>query len=190
MAIIGMRTDMTRTEIIKLASLKVQLLALLMALFLPDMVAATAFAATPPKSIAVLPFEIEDNSGEIGPPDRHAIMLEKLTEGVAKGITAAKLYDVVPGNAVSQAVAAQNSGTFLRNCNGCELEIGKKAGADRVLIGWVFKMSTLIGTLHIAIKDVATGNVVYTHAFDFRGDDQRAWDRASKYFVEDLGYAR
>jgi hypothetical protein len=47
-------------------------------------------------------------------------------------------------------------------------------------------MSTLIGSLHIEIKDVATGKIVYTRAFDFRGDNQRAWDRAAKIFVEEL----
>ena len=181
---------MARTPLIELASSKVQLLAVLLALFLPNMMVGTATAAAPPKSIAVLPFEIEDNSGEVGPADRHTVMLEKLTEGVESELSAAKLYAVVPGDAVSQAVAAQNSGTFLRNCNGCELDIAKRAGADRVLIGWVFKMSTLIGTLHIEIKDVATGNSLYTRAFDFRGDNQRAWDRASKFFVQDLGQAR
>lgn len=152
--------------------------------------ATTAQTSGSHQSLAVLPFEIEDNSGELDPPERHAAMLHQLTQGVANKLSAAKLYTVVPADKVSQAVSAENSGTFLRNCNGCEVDIGKRAGAQRVLIGWVFKMSTLIGTLHIEIKDVSTGNIVYTRAFDFRGDDPRAWDRASKIFVEELASAR
>lgn len=151
---------------------------------------SVATATTPLSSLAVLPFEIDDNSGEIDPPERHAAMLAQLTQDVAHELSVAKLYEVIPTEKVAQAVSAKNPGTFLRECNGCELDIGKKVGAQRVLIGWVFKMSTLIGTLHIVIKDVTTGKIVYTRAFDFRGDNQRAWDRASKIFVQELGSAR
>jgi Protein of unknown function (DUF2380) len=136
--------------------------------------------------LAVLPFEIEDNSGEIDPPDRHQFMLAALTEAISRELSGAQLYAIVPHESVTAAIAAVNPGTYLHNCNGCEIDIAKRTGAQRVLVGWIFKMSTLIGTLHIDIKDVTTGRTVYSRAFDFRGDDQRAWDRAAKVFAEEL----
>jgi hypothetical protein len=37
------------------------------------------------------------------------------------------LYDIVPEKRVTNAVAAANPGTYLRSCNGCELDIAKSA---------------------------------------------------------------
>jgi Protein of unknown function (DUF2380) len=139
-----------------------------------------------PQTLAILPFEIDDNSGEVGSPHRHDAMLAALTRIVGEEIEAAHAYKVVRQALVDKAVAAENSGTYLRSCNGCELAIGRRAGADKVMIGWIFKMSSLVLTLHVAIEDVATGKQVYARAFDFRGDNEKAWRRAAKYMVGTL----
>lgn len=137
-------------------------------------------------SLAVLPFEINDTSGEAGGPARHEEMLRRLTRFVGERVAASGMYEVVPQERVANAVAEVNSGTFLRGCNGCELDIGRRAGADQVMIGWFWKVSTLIGTLHIEIKDVATGRTTYAKVFDFRGDNDKAWQRAADYMVGTL----
>ena len=46
-------------------------------------------------------------------------------------------------------VAAEVAGVSpLRGCNGCELELGRKLGADFVAVGWVQKVSNLILNLN------------------------------------------
>ena len=55
-----------------------------------------------------------------------------------------------------------------------------------MLIGWVYKVSTLVLTLHIDIKDVETGKPVYARVFDFRGDNERAYAHAVKILVRSL----
>jgi Protein of unknown function (DUF2380) len=135
--------------------------------------------------LAVLPFEIEDTSGEVG-PNNHDAMLTSLTRFVREDLAAAGSYDVVDGARVEQAVAAKDPGTYLRACNGCELDIAKSVGADRVMIGWLFKMSTLVMSLHVVVKDVSTGGIVYAKTFDFRGDNETAWKRAADYMVAAL----
>jgi hypothetical protein len=137
-------------------------------------------------SLVVLPFEIEDTSGEVGPANRHDAGLSRLTTLVREEIAAAQLYRVVPQDATDKAVAAVNSGTFLRNCNGCELDIARRAGADDVLIGWIYKVSTLVLSQHIEIKDAATGKILYARAFDFRGDNEPAYAHAAKTLVRSL----
>jgi hypothetical protein len=139
-----------------------------------------------PATLAVLPFEIEDTSGEVGPADRHDGMLSRTTSLLRDEIAAAGLYRVVPGAITDAAVAAANSGTYLRRCNGCEIDIAKRLGARYVLIGWIYKVSTLILTLHIDIKDVTTGKPVYARVFDFRGDNERAYAHAAKTLVRSL----
>lgn len=148
----------------------------------PTPVAAKDEAPT----IAVLPFEIEDTSGEVGPPDRHDAMLKGVTRAVSDKIEAKGLYRVVPADKVANAIAEVDPGTALRGCNGCEFDIAKIAGGDFVMIGWFYKVSTLVGTLHIIVKDVATGGTVYAHVFDFRGDNEEAWQRAADYMIRSL----
>jgi uncharacterized protein DUF2380 len=138
------------------------------------------------QALAVLPFEIEDTSGEVGPANRHDAMLSRATTLVRDEIAAAQLYRVVPENLTEQAVAAVNSGTYLRRCNGCEIDIAKRVGARYVLVGWIYKVSTLVLTLHIDIKDVMTGKPVYARVFDFRGDNEPAYAHAAKTLVRSL----
>jgi hypothetical protein len=135
--------------------------------------------------LAVLQFEIEDTSGE-GTPAHRADMLKAITRFVAEEITAAGLYDVVPQPEVDEASRTAAARTYLRNCNGCELDIARQTGAGRVMIGWIGKTSTLVGALHIQIKDTATGGFVYNRTFDFRGDNETAWRRAVKYMTGTL----
>jgi hypothetical protein len=138
------------------------------------------------RTLVVLPFEIEDTSGEVGPADRHDAMLARTTALVRDEIAAAQLFSVVPGSLTEQAVAAVNSGTHLRRCNGCELDIAKRVNARYVLIGWIYKVSTLVLTLHVDIKDVETGKPVYARVFDFRGDNERAYAHAARTLVRSL----
>jgi hypothetical protein len=113
-------------------------------------------------------------------------MLSRTTSLLRDEIAAAGLYRVVPGAITDAAVAAANSGTYLRRCNGCEIDIAKRLGARYVLIGWIYKVSRLILTLHIDIKDVTTGKPVYARVFDFRGDNERAYAHAAKTLVRSL----
>lgn len=140
-------------------------------------------SAEPRQKLAILPFEINDTSGEVGTSARHADMLAGVTRLAGERIAAAGLYDIVPQADVAKAVAEVNPGTYLRGCNGCELDIARRVGADAVMIGWVWKVSTLLGTLHVEIKDVATGRTTYAKVFDFRGDNEKAWQRATDYMV-------
>ena len=137
-------------------------------------------------TLAVLPFEIKDTSGEVGAPDRHDAMLARLTRFVGARIAAAEIMDVVDQIRVGAAVTAANPGTYLRNCNGCERDIAKSVGADLVMIGWLFKVSTLVLSLHVVVKDVASGQILYARTFDFRGDNEKAWTRAADYMVDAL----
>jgi len=143
-------------------------------------------AAEPLQRLAVLRFEIEDRSGEAGASTRYDAMLPTLSRSVTKKIAAARHYDIVPQSHIAEAVAAANPGTYLRGCNGCERDIARSVGADQVLVGWIFKMSSLVLSLHVVLKDVATGRVLYARVFDFRGDNKRAWTHVGDNMVRSL----
>jgi len=143
-------------------------------------------AASATERLAVLPFEIVDNTPVPGGEERNSEMLDKLTRFIASAIEAEGLYQVVPQDTVNEAVKAAALGTYIHSCNQCEYDLAKQVGGDKVMIGWIYKMSILILTLHIEIKDVAGEKTVISKAYDFRGDNEKAWLRAAEYMVRDL----
>lgn len=139
-----------------------------------------------PIAIAVLPLELDDNSREGEKRVNHTPMLADTTKLIRQQIGTIGHFANVPGADVDAAVKEVDSSTHLRQCNGCEFDIARKVGADKVMIGWLFKVSTLISTLHIHIKDVKTERLIYARPFNFRGDNQRAWTRAAKFMIKKL----
>jgi hypothetical protein len=78
---------------------------------------------------------------------------------------------------------------YLHDCNGCDLDIGRQLGADRVLLAWVNRVSGLILTLTYEIHDVASGQITQRKSYDFRGDNDAAWTHAIGYMVRDMKQA-
>ncbi|WP_036286218.1 DUF3280 domain-containing protein [Methylocystis sp. ATCC 49242] len=147
-----------------------------------------AHAQTGPKAgkrLLVLDFEIIDTSNE--PVDQradHARRLASVRDEIAAGLAAHQTYVVVDRASIEKDLAEILDQTYIRTCNGCELTLAKKAGADLVLTGVFNKVSTLILSMGVSIARVSTGELIYHQGFDFRGDTDQSWARASKFFVE------
>src|SRR5262245_17227026 len=148
--------------------------------------ASKAVEPTDLKTLVVLPFEIQDTSGEVGPADRHAAVLARLTALVRDEIASGRLCRVESKSRTDWAVEAVNPNTFLRSCNGCEIDIANRLRADYVLVGWIYKVSSLILALHVDVKDVTTGKSIYASVFDFRGDNEQAYAHAAKALLRSL----
>jgi hypothetical protein len=143
--------------------------------------------AAPLQRLLVLDFEISDTSGE--PTDHradHARRLRLIRDSVAYELAAREIFAIADREAVRVELDAILARQFLRSCNGCELDLARRAGADLVMLGNFNKVSTLIGSMEIAIKDANTGGIVYARTFDFRGDTDEAWLRAAQFFVDGL----
>jgi hypothetical protein len=137
--------------------------------------------------LVVLPFEIVDNIPAPGGDERNQKMLDKLTTFIGQSINEEAIFDVVPQAEVNDAVSSAQLGTYIHTCNRCEYDLAKQVAGEKVMIGWIYKMSMLILTMHIEIKDVASEKTLISKAYDFRGDNEKAWLRAAKYMVRDLG---
>jgi len=139
------------------------------------------------KKLAILQLEIEDITSASGSQPWHQESLHRLTDILGADLAKADIYEIVTQANVDAATAAFAPISALHNCNGCEIDIARKVGADRVMVAWIFKMSLLVMALHVEIKDVSTGATVYRKIFDFKGDNEESWRRASKYMVRELG---
>lgn len=146
---------------------------------------ASQAAATP--TLLVLPLSLNDTSGETPPHIReHMERLAALTRYLSQMLTVDDLYTVIDPTPIAPEIEKVRATQPLDACNGCERDLARQVHADRVLIGGVDKVSTLIGSLRLNIEDVATGRSVFSRVLSFRGDTDGAWQHAVRFFVRDL----
>jgi hypothetical protein len=138
-------------------------------------------------TLLVLPLEMVDTSGET--PSRvkeHEDRLAALTRYLSKELEAHRLYAIIDPTPIGTEIAEARAPQPLDKCKGCERDLARLVRADRVLIGEVYKVSTLIGSLRLNIVDVGTGQSVFSRWLNFRGDTDEAWQHAVRFFVRDL----
>jgi hypothetical protein len=140
-----------------------------------------------PPSLLVLNLELVDSSGEVTDQRAdHERRLGATRETLANELAARKVYEVVDPKKVQAEIDATRERQYLHACNGCELGFAREVGAERVLTGHVRKVSSLVMALWVDIKDAESGRPVVRKVLDFRGDNDRAWQRAAIYLVRQL----
>ncbi|MBM3562382.1 MAG: DUF2380 domain-containing protein [Alphaproteobacteria bacterium] len=158
---------------------------LVFGLLLPLFRAASASSQEPRRRLLVLDFELIDTSNEpVDQSAEHAKRLARARDDIAAGLAARGVYDVVDRAPIAADLDAILKRTYIRTCNGCEASLATKAGANLVLTGVVNKVSTLILSMAVSIARASTGEMIYHQGFDFRGDNDQSWARATKFFVD------
>ena len=66
------------------------------------------------------------------------------------------------------------------------LRAASQAGAQILIIGGVHKMSTLVQLAQTVAIDTTSQRVVFRKYFQFRGDDDEAWQRAERFVSEEV----
>jgi len=155
---------------------------LLLALALAPAVAACADAP----SIAVLDFELIDEQHELAPAGPEYERLGAITRQLRAELQSRRWYRVVDTSAVQPMIDELRARQNLRECNGCELDIAKALKADRVLLGWVQKVSNLILNINIRIENVSSGAVVLQKSVDIRSNTDESWRRGVDAIVRDM----
>ena len=138
------------------------------------------------KSIAILDFELVDDQHELAPATQEYERLPVIREQLQQAFTAHGLYRVIDTSPAQALIAQSLSRSALRDCNGCELDIAQALQADRVLIGWVQKVSNLILNINIQIEDAATGAVLLNKSVDLRGNTDESWRRGVTALVTSM----
>jgi hypothetical protein len=142
-----------------------------------------------PQTIALLPFEIEDDTlAQGGPSDVAAQQrrLELIADRVRQGLSASDRYRVVDNAPAAALIAEYRGREALHACNGCELDIGRTLGASLVAVGWVQKVSNLIINVNLGIGEVDSGRMLLIRSVDLRGNTDESWGRAADRLVRDV----
>ena len=149
-------------------------------------VEAADTADTDAPRLLVLDLELIGDLGGGAFASEHAARLERANDRLKAELERTGLFRIVDDSPLRPRIEELQRLQSLRECNGCELDLARDLGADRILAPWVYRVSNLILTLNYEIRDAATGAVVVRKSFDFRGDNDAAWDRAIAYMVRDL----
>jgi hypothetical protein len=140
-----------------------------------------------PPSLLVLNLELVDSSGEVTDQRAdHERRLAAVREILASELAAREVYDVVDPTPIQAEIDATRERQYLHACNGCEIRLARQVGADRVLTGHVRKVSSLVMALWVDIRNAETGRPIVRKVLDFRGDNDKAWQRAALYLVGQL----
>jgi Protein of unknown function (DUF2380) len=151
------------------------------ALFILIVIAAVPARAEPPK-LAVFDFEMMDTSlqGEMnGRRTDEQARLMRVGNQLRKELGESgkfQVIDIAPVNAAAH-------GSNLQACGGCDVRFGEQLGADLVMTGVVQKVSNLILTISIYLRDVHSGKLVTSISADMRGSTDESWTRATDYLI-------
>jgi len=140
------------------------------------------------KTLVVLPLELVDSSleGEVyGRSAEQTARLAATTEAIRERLAAAPNYALLPPEA-GRELYERDRGRYARlyRCVACVLEIGRAAGSDRILVGWVQKVSNLILNLSFRVYDPDEETLVANGWISLRGNTDAMWRRAANRLVD------
>jgi hypothetical protein len=139
-----------------------------------------AFAAQDTPALAFLGFQMINTSVEpIKQEEQHR--LEMLNSLFLEQVDGSHLFKVVPlPPDVRQQIA---NGPAIANCNGCQRDYGRRAGADLVAWGTVQKVSNLILNINLYMEDVHREKLIFGKSVDIRGNTDESWRRGLDYML-------
>jgi hypothetical protein len=108
--------------------------------------------------------------------------IERMTKALKLALEKTGQYRVVDLAPIEIQIDAVKD---IHDCNGCEVELAKTAGAQVAVVAWAQKVSNLILNLNIRIEDTATGETLKGGSVDIRGNNDQSWDRGLKYLLEE-----
>lgn len=95
-------------------------------------------------------------------------------------------YELVALDPVAEELARTRSPA---DCNGCDLRMAERLGADYSLVGEVQKVSNLILSMNLALREVETGRLVRMLAVDIRSNTDESWLRGGRYILNNHVFA-
>jgi hypothetical protein len=154
-----------------------------------QILAALAGAACPggalgaPPKAAVFDFELVDTSLQgamLGGSEVEAERLAMLSDRLRGALAKSGEYDVVDIAPVRAEAEKRN----LQACGGCDRRMAAELGAELAVTGVVHKVSNLILSINLYVRDVKSGNLVEGYSADIRSNTDESWRRGLDWLLE------
>ncbi|WP_135506776.1 DUF3280 domain-containing protein [Roseovarius aestuariivivens] len=78
----------------------------------------------------------------------------------------------------------------LAKCYGCDSRIARRLGAQYSLVGEVQKVSNLILTMNLQLRDAESGVLVKGGVVDIRSNTDEGWSRGIRYILKNRIFRR
>jgi len=152
-------------------------------------IACAAATAAEPKALALMDFELIDEMRAFSSEQARSEVdrrIALISAELAKDLQSRGMYRVLDRAPAAELIARLRASHELHACNGCEVDIGKALGAERIALCWVQKVSNLILNMNIEVRSVATGEAVYAKSVDIRGNTDETWLRGVRRLVDNI----
>jgi hypothetical protein len=139
---------------------------------------ASAQTAAP---LAVAAFDFKDTSGE--PRDQtaeHMARVKIFDTRLRENLAADQRIRLVALPCRAEPCSARNAGVEPL------IAQARAANARYLMIGEFHKISTLIGSLKLAVYDLSENKVACDRALSYRGDTDEAFERAARFAARDV----
>lgn len=117
-----------------------------------------------------------------GPRADEAARTEMASAYVARDM-AGRGFELVPVDPVADRLKTVANPS---DCNGCDIAMAQELGADYALTGEVVKVSNLILSLKLNLRDAETGQTLRAGTVDIRGNTDESWQRGFRYLIRHL----
>lgn len=143
-------------------------------------------ADAPLKRIVMLDFQLIDDTLDRASDAAQQQRLRKISDALRQEFIDRHFYTVLDSQPQQALIDDLTRRFDLHDCNGCDVDIGRALGADRVMTAWVQKVSNLILNLNIQIRDVQSGLIVLNKSVDIRGNTDTSWLRGIRYMTRSM----
>lgn len=148
---------------------------------------ATACAAAggdvPPGTVAFFGIHLIDTSAE------GAYFGERPEERARIGLLEAEVrrrFETEGFAFLDLAPVAEDLGRVVNpaKCYGCEVRMAQELGADYVLVGEVQKVSNLILSMNLVLRETGGGTMLRGQSVDIRSNSEESWLRGIRYILK------
>jgi Protein of unknown function (DUF2380) len=130
--------------------------------------------------VAVFDPELYDTSGE-GVREDQQRRLGLIGEQLRAALQASDRYAVVDTAPVRNRLA---QGPSLRSCGPCATDAAAALGADLALLTTVHKVSNLILSITLALREASPGGATRAiHSAEIRGNTDESWERGLRWLL-------
>jgi hypothetical protein len=142
--------------------------------------------AKPLPKLAVLEPELEGDLEDQSRVPGWNRKIAALDAFLRQQLAARNLYTVLSNEPAGDLIERDKARRAVHDCMPCIQDVAQRLGAQRVLIVWVVRMSELVMFLSARVVDPTTGDLVVARSMTFRGDNDRAWNKAADFFLRQL----
>ena len=140
--------------------------------------------AAEPTAVAVFDLELYDTSleGELrGRDPAETARLVQMTALLRDAVAERADMTPVDVSPLRERLAAMPA---LYSCGGCEARLARELGAERAVSGFVYKISTLILYINVAVRDTASGRLLEKASVSIRGNTDESWNHGMETLLQ------